>query len=107
MAFYFETNDQNKIANQGIKWHLQTYINYYQNNWVDLLPMTEFAINANSSAITKILPFQTTCKYILKMSFDPVDLLEKSTCKKLTNSKAWLIITDMEEVWKFMRKTIA
>ena len=73
-------------------------MNYFQNDWVDLLPMAKFAANANFSAFTKILPFQTMREYVLEMSFDSVDLLEELIRKKLANSKVWLIAINMEEV---------
>ena len=64
--------------------------------------MAKFAANANPSATTKISPFQATRGYSPRMSFDPVDLLEKSTQERLANSKACSIVTSMEEVWKFV-----
>ena len=36
------------------------------------------------------------------MSFDPVDLLEKLTQKRLANSKTRSIATNIEKVWKFV-----
>ena len=53
-AFYSKTNGQSKIAKQEIEQHLCTYVNHFQNNWVDLLPMAKFAANANLSASIKI-----------------------------------------------------
>ena len=106
-AFHPETDGQSEIANQEMERHLRAYVNYFQNNWVDLLPMAEFAANANPFSTTKILPFQATRGYVLRMSFDPVDLLEESTCERLANSKAQSIASDMEEVGKFVRNKIA
>ena len=73
-AFHPETDGQSKIANQEMERHLRTYVNHFQNDWVNLLPMAKFAANANPSATTKILPFQATRGYVSRMSFDPVDL---------------------------------
>ena len=87
--------------------HFQTYVNHFQNNWVDLLLMAEFAANANPSASTKIPPFQATRGYVPRMSFDPVDLSEESTRERLANTKAWSIAANMEEVWKFVREEMA
>ena len=98
MAVYPESNGQSKIANQEIERHLRTYVNHFQDKWVDLLPMAKFAANANPSSTTKIPPFQATCRYISRISFDPVDLSEESTRKKLANNKARSIAADMEEV---------
>ena len=56
-AFHPETDGQSEIANQQMERHLCTYVNHFQNNWVDLLPMAKFAANANPSSTTKIPPF--------------------------------------------------
>ena len=106
-AFHPETDGQSEIANQEMERHLQTYVNHFQNNWVDLLPMAEFAANANPSSITKIPPFQATRGYVPRMSFDPVDLLEDSTRERLANTKARSIAADIEEVWEFVRNEMA
>ena len=101
-AFHFETNGQSEIANQKMERHLQTYVNHFQDNWVNLLLMAKFAANANFSSTTKIPPFQAMRKYVPKMSFNPVDLSKKSTQKRLANSKARSIATNMEKMWKFI-----
>ena len=106
-AFYPETDGQSEIANQEIERHLRTYVNHFQDNWVDLLPMAKFAANANLSASTKIPPFQATRGYVPRISFDPVDLLESSTRERLANTKAQSIAADIEEVWKFVRNEMA
>ena len=59
-AFYPKTDGQNEITNQKMERHLQVYVNHFQDNWIDLLPMAKFAANANLSASTKIPPFQAT-----------------------------------------------
>ena len=69
--------------------------------------MVEFAANANPSASTKLLPFQAMRGYVSRMSFDPVDLTEELSCKRLANNKAKSIATDIEKVWKFVRKKMA
>ena len=78
-AFHPETDGQSEIANQEMERHLWTYVNHFQNNWVDLLPMAKFAANANPSATTKIPLFQATRGYVPRMSFDPVNLSEELT----------------------------
>ena len=83
------------------------YVNHFQNNWVDLLPMAKFAANANPSASTKIPLFQATREYVPRMSFDPLDLSKELTREQLANSKARSIAANMEEVWKFVKKKMA
>lgn len=97
-AFHLETASQSKIANQEMERHLGTYVNHFQNNWVDLLLIAKFAANANPSASTKIPPFQVMRKYVPKMNFNPVDLLKESTRKKLANSKTQSIAANIEKI---------
>ena len=97
-VFYPEINSQSEIANQKMKMRLRAYVNHYQNDWVNLLPIAKFATNANPSASTNISPFQAIHRYVSRMSFDPVDLSKKLTCKWLANSKAWSIAANMERV---------
>lgn len=84
--------------------HLRSYVNHFQDNWVDLLPMAEFAANANTSATTKIAPFMATKGYIPRMSFDPVDLSANSARERLQNGKARSIADDMKKVWDFVKE---
>jgi len=49
--------------NQTLKQYLHVYCNYQQNNWSELLPLTEFAYNNAPSATTGVLPFFTNKGY--------------------------------------------
>ena len=37
--------------------YLRAYVNYAQDDWVDWLPIAEFAINNHLSESTKVTPF--------------------------------------------------
>jgi len=51
-AFHSQTDEQIKCQNQTLKHYLQCYCNEKQNNWVKLLPLTEFVyINAKQSTL--------------------------------------------------------
>ena len=106
-TFHLETDSQSKNANQEAKQHLQSYVNYFQVNWMRLLLMREFSANANVSAITKVLLFLATKGYNLRMSFDPVNLLTDLTKDQIANSMARLIANRIEKVWEFMREKIS
>ena len=103
-AFYLETNHQSENDNQEAEQHLRSYVNYFQDDWVRLLPIEEFSANTNVSATTKVSPFLATRGYNLRMSFDPVDLSADSTREKIANSTAKLIANCMEEVWNFIQE---
>ena len=106
-AWNSKTDGQSKIANQEMKCYLCSYVNHFQDNWVEQLPMAKFSSNSSTSATTKVLPFLVSCGYILQMSFDPVDLTASSTRKRLANTRARLIADCMQKVWKFTRDEIA
>ena len=48
--------------------YLQVYSNYQQDNWLDLLPLTEFAYKNAPSATTGISPFYANKGYHLNIS---------------------------------------
>ena len=102
-AWHPETNKQSKIANQEMERYFRTYVNHFQDDWVENLPMAKYSSNANTSATTKIAPFLAFCGYIPCMSFDPVDLTALSTRKRLANAKAKSIANCMQEVWDFTK----
>ena len=97
-AWHPETDGQSEIANQEMERYLRSYVNHFQDDWVDHLPMAEFASNANTSATTTVPPFLVSRGYIPRMSFEPVDLTASSTRKRLANAKARLISDQMQEV---------
>ena len=103
-VFHPETDGQSENANQEVERYLQSYVNYFQDDWVRLLPIREFSANANVSATTKVLSFLATKGYNSRMTFDPVDLSADLTKEKIANSTARSIANCMKEVWEFMQK---
>ena len=103
-AFHPETNGQSKNANQKVKRHLRSYVKHFQNNWVQLLSMWKFSVNANISATIKVLPFLATKGYNPKMSFNLVNLSADLIKERIANSTVKLIANHMEEVWNFMQE---
>ena len=99
IAFHLETDDQSENANQEAKRHLQSYVNHFQDDWVQLLPIGEFSANVNVSAMTKVPLFLATKGYNPRMSFDPMNLLANLTREKIANSMAKLIANRIEKVW--------
>ena len=51
-------NDQIKQLNQIMKQYLKCYVNYQQNNWIELLSAAQFAYNNSTQAFTEISSFQ-------------------------------------------------
>jgi transposase InsO family protein len=47
-AFHPQTDGQTERQNQELETYLRIYMNYKQDNWVDLLPYAEYAYNSKS-----------------------------------------------------------
>ncbi|KAI0994621.1 hypothetical protein K3495_g13560 [Podosphaera aphanis] len=62
-AFHPETNGQTERFNAVMEQYLRSYISYQQDDWVQWLPMAEFAANNQVSSSTKVSPFYSNYGY--------------------------------------------
>src|SRR5882724_10176251 len=74
MAYHPETDGQTERVNQILEQYLQVYINYQQDDWVNLLPLAEFVYNNTSHSATMVTPFFANKGFHpkLKVSLEPV-----------------------------------
>jgi transposase InsO family protein len=56
-AYHPETDGQSENSNQTLEQYLRAYVNYPQDDWVNWLPLAEFAANNHKSATTGVTPF--------------------------------------------------
>jgi RNase H-like domain found in reverse transcriptase/Integrase zinc binding domain len=56
-AFHAQTDGQTERMNQTMEQYLRSYINYQQDDWLDWLPLAEFAYNNSRQATTEQSPF--------------------------------------------------
>ena len=56
-GYHSEGDGQTECTNQMLEQYLHVYCNYQQDNWSELLPLTEFAYNNAPSATTSVSPF--------------------------------------------------
>src|SRR3984893_2586625 len=56
-GYHPEADRQTERTNQTLEQYLRAYCNYQQDNWSELLPLTEFAYNNTPSATTRITSF--------------------------------------------------
>jgi hypothetical protein len=49
--------------NQNLECYLRCYVNYQQDNWVELLPSAEYAYNQSVHAATQKTPFEMVLGY--------------------------------------------
>ena len=62
--------------------YLKHYINFKQNNWIDLLPLAQFAYNNHQHSTTRILPFYAN--YGKHPNWDPDNNIITSTSEAAT-----------------------
>src|SRR5699024_826733 len=69
-AYHAQTDGQTEIVNQHIVNRLRPFINRYQDNWSELLPLIDFAAAALPSESTGASPFLVDCGYEPWTSFN-------------------------------------
>ena len=58
-AYHPQTDRQTERTNQSLEHYLRAYVDYIQNNRLELLPFAEFVYNRTTNESTKKTPFQT------------------------------------------------
>ena len=82
-TYHPQTDGQTERQNSTMEQYLRTFVNFQQDNWVELLPMTEFAYNNSRHASTQMSPFEAMQRYTPRMSFEkPADFKAKSKSAK-------------------------
>ena len=62
-GYHPKGDGQTEHMNQTLEQYLHVYCNYQQDNWSELLPLTEFAYNNALSATTGVSPFFANKRY--------------------------------------------
>ena len=68
-AYHPQTDGLTECTNQTLEAYLRAYCSHQQDNWVDYLPLAEFAFNNLENVSTKQTPFYAN--YRFHLSFDP------------------------------------
>src|SRR5882724_5506015 len=97
-AYHPEMDGQTKRVNQVLEQYLCVYINYQQDNWVNLLPLAEFAYNNMSHSVTMVTPF------FANKGFHPK--LEVSL-KPVVSEAAHQVATDLKELHLYLHDQIS
>ena len=85
-AFHPQTDDHTERQNSSIEAYLQVFVNFEQNDWVQLLPMAEFAYNNAKNASIGHTSFELNCGYHSQVFYkEDLDPRSKSkTAEKLS-----------------------
>ncbi|KAH0282024.1 hypothetical protein KCU62_g9956, partial [Aureobasidium sp. EXF-3399] len=60
-AWHPQTNGQDENTNQQMEQYLRAFVNFTQSDWVNWLPLAEFALNNRDSESTGMSPFFADC----------------------------------------------
>lgn len=78
-AYHPETDGATERMNQTLEAYLRTFVDFDQDNWVELLPFAELAINNRDAASTGVSPFFLSHGYnveLTQVSYDDLSTRE-------------------------------
>ena len=81
-AFYSQTDGRTEKQNSTIEAYLQAFVNFKQNNWVQLFPIAEFAYNNAKNVSTNYMLFELNCGYHLCVSYKEEEILDPRSKSK-------------------------
>jgi len=98
-GYHLEANGQVEWTNQMLEQYLHIYCNYQQDNWSELLPLTEFSYNNAPSATTGVSPFFTNKDYHHNLSVYPE--------RDIASSRVHDFTIDLNELQGTLKEEIA
>ena len=98
-AFHPETDGQTERTNQTLEQYLRHYVNNTQNNWAQLLPMAQLAINNGHQATIGMSPAMANFGKDMNTFATPTGLL--------TNDKAITLTNEIKSVHELIREKIS
>src|SRR5882672_8323117 len=98
MGYDPETDRQTEWVNQILEQYLGVYINYQQDDWVDFLPLAEFAYNNTSHSATMVTPFFTNKGFHPKL---------KVSLASVVLDAAHSVASDLNELHQYLHDQIA
>ncbi|KAJ6437919.1 reverse transcriptase [Purpureocillium lavendulum] len=72
-AYHPETDGQTERMNSGVEQYLRAFMSFHQNDWVDWLPLAEFAANNATSDTTSVSPFFANYGFHPRLGIEPAD----------------------------------
>jgi transposase InsO family protein len=104
-AYHPQTDGQTEIMNQYIDQRLRPFVNYYQDNWSELLPMIDYAQATVPHESTGLSPFQVEFGYEPRTSFDWKEPASSGSAReRLSQEEAHQLAGRMHSAWETARK---
>jgi len=101
-AWHPQTDGQTERVNQELDQYLRLFVNEWQDNWYDLLPMVEFQHNNHVHSTTQQTLFLLDTGRLLRMGFEPQ---QNSSGLETVNEFTERMRTAIEEVKSAIHKT--
>jgi len=101
-AFHPQTDGQTERQNQTMEQYLQAFCNYEQDNWVELLPLAEFAYNNSVHHSTQMTQFWANNHYHPPMQFKT----PKARSNMMSEVRADAEVSGMEETHRLLRESL-
>ena len=70
-AFHPQTDGQTERVNSGVEQYLRAFMNFHQDDWVDWLPLAEFAANNTTSETIGVSPFFANYGFNPRLGVEP------------------------------------
>ncbi|KAM4067361.1 integrase core domain-containing protein [Hirsutella rhossiliensis] len=103
-AYHPQTDGGPERMNQEIEAYLRAYVSYVQDDWGELLPAAQLALNNRESAATKISPFFAEHGYHV----DPISVEEsEEPPRHREESRADSLLSRLQEVNEYMQAVMA
>ena len=98
-GYHPEGDGQTEHANQTLEQYLQSYCNYQQDNWSELLPLAEFTYNNAPSATTRVSPFFANKGYHPNISVYPEH--------NMTSARAHEYAVNLDSLHQYLHEEMA
>ncbi|KAI1007774.1 hypothetical protein K3495_g453 [Podosphaera aphanis] len=100
-----QTDGQTEIYNQYLQKRLRPYVNYYQNNWSELLPMMDCALlTLPHNSLGGLSLFGVVHGYPARIAWDWKLTNESNPADKFNIEDARLLARKQHEAWSLARK---
>lgn len=106
-SFHPQTDGQTERLNQTLEAYLRCYINYQQDNWVQLLPLAQFAYNSAEADSTKTSPFYANYGFHPEAYHTPRTALTASEQANVQVGQLKSLHQELVEDIKFMNQRAA
>lgn len=107
-AFHPQTDGQTERVNQVLECYLRCYVNYFQDNWVKLLPSAEFACNNAMHAVTKRSPFEMVYQFkpTMRINIAGDSRASESQAAKSRSERYQEAAAEVKELWAKAQRSV-